>query len=364
MKKSLLLAAIAALLTVTTWAQRYSFRGVAYYINEDDGCVSSGRMDLDGGRDGYAWFKLTYQVGNEGDTIEFETGVMSQTYYEFADPDGKRGSQASLRFKDGSVYKPKEDVFCDYMGTDRGNSCIFVIYFDAGSAGKQFTTLRSKDLAGVGFGSREQFPLDGLAASSADVIDNLCHVMEWAGLIPEGILGKSPHHHWAIDKELNCTDPKYRIGDRITIDGHEGIIFELSERGTHGKAISVEAAPEDLEFCTGQHKAFGNYSFTNGAVNCNAIMAIRGWKKSFPALAWCKSLGTNWYLPSCTELDYGLKRLAEAGILSEDEAWGNFNHCTYGHFSPLDGDIDFVDIDDNSQGLVYSPLPTYAVAAF
>ena len=361
MKKAFLLTVFAEMLCFTAWAQEqeYAFRGIRYYIDEDKYEVSTGTFDLNGGKDGYAWFTLRYEVSDEGDKVILETDLFTHDTFEKAyfEPESV---VAMLRFKDGSSVKPDDSRFCDDDVVYRGYFYTYIMCFDAGRSNKTFTSLRSKDISWLGRRNGERFPLGGFAGSSASVIDNLCHLMEVAGFIPEGLLGKSPHHHFSIDKELNCDNPKYHVGDRMTIDGHEGIICEVSECGTHGRIISVECS-DDLKFHTGVHKAFGNYSYNNGKANCAAIMAIRGWEKSFPALAWCKSLGPSWYLPSSTELGRGLYYLKMAELT--DDSNYLFNTSSYGFFDLNEGDIDFSPSND-IDGLIYTAIPTYAVAAF
>lgn len=358
MKKTLLSAAILALSCFISWAQQYSFHGITYHIYEElyqD--VHSDIIDINGGRDGVAWFSLRYRTYNGEDRIELEVCLSGKDPYCIPSSDEEPDLKVVANFQDGSSFR-FDDSYIDYLGSHHS----FTLSFKPGCAGKAFTTLRSKDINWLGCNAKKNLRLAKLAGSSAEIIDNLCHLAEVAGFIPKGLLGKSPHHHFSIDKELYCDNPMYRVGDRITIDGHEGIVFETSKCGTHGKVISVECS-DSLKFYTGVHKLFGNHSFTNGKVNSDAIMAVRGWGKSFPALAWCKSLGSNWYLPSSNEIWFGLKVLAKVGIISKDEASGFYNQSTYGSFSLLAGSID-VSGSPDIDGLIYPEFPTYAVATF
>ena len=63
-------------------------------------------------------------------------------------------------------------------------------------------------------------------------------------------------------------DGVYEVGDYYNRDGKEGIVFEVSGKGTHGKIVSVDQ------------------TFTN-------------W---WDATKWCSAKGADWYLPSVEEL--------------------------------------------------------------
>lgn len=40
----------------------------------------------------------------------------------------------------------------------------------------------------------------------------------------------------------------------------------------------------------------------NGMNNMRKVMRIKGWRKKYPAFAWCAALGDGWYLPAIEEL--------------------------------------------------------------
>ena len=90
----------------------------------------------------------------------------------------------------------------------------------------------------------------------------------------------------------------YAVGDYYNVNGVEGVVFEISDGGRHGKIVSVDQAflvwgprgvntPADSE--------------TNGWANTDAIMR-RSDRDSYQAFTWCRDKGPNWYLPAESEL--------------------------------------------------------------
>ena len=60
----------------------------------------------------------------------------------------------------------------------------------------------------------------------------------------------------------NDINPQYRVGNYYNVNGKEGIIFEVTPDGRHGKIISLDET--DLQWCTGAQFA---KSITTGASN-------------------------------------------------------------------------------------------------
>lgn len=356
MKKIITIIA-AAILSLAAFAQKYTVGRVTYSVGGDEyrGQASASGIDVDGGRGGVASFLIEYEP--EEDLVRFTVYVsgqipyLSETNFDI--------TPERICFKDGSTLKVKAGA-CDMWQGERGILNTVIIDIASEDCFSVFSLLRSKDIRQIKIAGGDPLSLAKLGASSASVIDNLCRLMELDGQIPEGMPGKSPHHHWAIDREYNGSF-KHHIGDTLVIDGHKGVVYEVSSCGTHGKVISVEKA-DSLVFYDGHHKDFGNTSYSNGMANAKAIQAISGWKRHFPALKWCTSLGPSWYLPACGELNRAANVLSALG----DElayAGSYFSlHSTYGYFSPLSGDIDFD--PDNPKQYLYIPCPVHAVAAF
>ena len=93
--------------------------------------------------------------------------------------------------------------------------------------------------------------------------------------------------------------PTYAVGDYYNVNGVVGVVFEISDGGRHGKIVSVDQVEE---------VSWGPYdvdtpadSDTNGKANTDAIMR-RSDRYSYSAFTWCRSKGSNWYLPAFNEL--------------------------------------------------------------
>ncbi|MBO4434517.1 MAG: hypothetical protein J5769_03575 [Bacteroidales bacterium] len=351
--KRFLMVLIAALMCMAASAQSYTVGGVTYYLTEDG--VSTRVIDVAGGRQGVAHFKIEYKADPEAVILTVEvTGhfpLLSDNH------DGESVEPASVIFKDGSSLRVSGS--CDeWSGMAANTNTVNIEFHDFSACYRAFGKLRGKDISQIRVRGGNHVSISGLGASSATIIDNLCRLMEVEGAVPEGLLGKSPHHHWAIDKEINGTFTR-SIGDTLVVDGHPGIIFELSSCGAHGKVISLEVS-EPMPLFDGFHEGFGNYSYSNGRANTRALKAVRGWEDHFPALRWCATLGPSWYLPAYNEMFYGAKVLEEKGIIASDDDLYH-THSTYGAYSVIVGDIDISDVEGK---LVYTPMPTRAVATF
>ena len=98
---------------------------------------------------------------------------------------------------------------------------------------------------------------------------------------------------------------KYNLGDYYDDGKKEGIVFEVSEDGNHGKIISL-AQSERMPWCTDPDEAVelvGANHDSDGAKNLEIIMQIPDWETKYPIFKWCVDLGEGWYLPSKREMD-------------------------------------------------------------
>ena len=97
---------------------------------------------------------------------------------------------------------------------------------------------------------------------------------------------------------------KYNVGDYYNDGKKEGIVFEVTDDGNHGKIISI-AQSERMPWCTDPEAAaelIGINHDTDGAQNQAKIMEIPDWETKYPIFKWCVDLGEGWYLPSKREL--------------------------------------------------------------
>lgn len=120
----------------------------------------------------------------------------------------------------------------------------------------------------------------------------------------------------------------YKVGDPYVVNGNTvGIVYEVDETGTHGKAYSLTVYNlSDKHFCIkeGEEKYMvpGNeytkyyevsieedampQSTADGAANCQKMKNETDWQTHMPALKWVEDLaasqGVAWYIPAIDEL--------------------------------------------------------------
>ena len=97
----------------------------------------------------------------------------------------------------------------------------------------------------------------------------------------------------------------YKVGDYYNDGVKEGVVFEVSADGRHGKIVSMKQSAEILQWSSDsaeQKRLLGADSTTDGAANMAKVKAIPGWEAKYPAFRWCADLGEGWYLPSIEEL--------------------------------------------------------------
>ncbi|MBQ8853406.1 MAG: PEGA domain-containing protein [Alistipes sp.] len=96
----------------------------------------------------------------------------------------------------------------------------------------------------------------------------------------------------------------YKVGDYYNENGKQGVVFEVSADGRHGKIVSMKESGI-LQWSSDsaeQKRLIGADSKTDGAYNMAKVKAIYGWQSKYPAFKWCADLGEGWYLPSIEEL--------------------------------------------------------------
>ena len=116
----------------------------------------------------------------------------------------------------------------------------------------------------------------------------------------------------------------YRVGDYYNVDGKEGVVFEVSEDGRHGKIVSLKRSSERLLWSSNydeQNRSIGAADENDGSKNMAKVMQIPGWRDKYPAFAWCASLGEGWYLPAKEELEtiYRVKDKLNKTLLDKGE---------------------------------------------
>ena len=122
-------------------------------------------------------------------------------------------------------------------------------------------------------------------------------------------------NHNEIDKveeiSINSTPPQtsipvktYKVGDYYDDGKKQGVVFEVSADGKHGKIVSLTEST-DLAWSADNNEQvhlIGADDEHNGANNMAKVKHIAGWREKYPAFAWCADLGEGWYLPAYEEL--------------------------------------------------------------
>lgn len=97
----------------------------------------------------------------------------------------------------------------------------------------------------------------------------------------------------------------YKVGDYYDDGKKQGVVFEVSADGKHGKIVSLTESSEKLQWSSDseEQKSFiGADDKMNGANNMAKVKSIARWREKYPAFAWCADLGEGWYLPAIYEL--------------------------------------------------------------
>ena len=95
----------------------------------------------------------------------------------------------------------------------------------------------------------------------------------------------------------------YKVGDYFDDGEKQGVVFEVSEDGRHGKIVSLRQSEQQWCSETEYHKGIktGATDQANGMTNQRKIEQINNWRNKYPAFAWCADLGEGWYLPAIEE---------------------------------------------------------------
>lgn len=95
----------------------------------------------------------------------------------------------------------------------------------------------------------------------------------------------------------------YSVGDFYDDGTKQGVVFEVSEDGMHGKIVSLDE--ERLPWCTIEQLykriQVGANSDIDGKTNTDVVMQRSDYAE-YPVFKWCREQGEEWYLPSKEEL--------------------------------------------------------------
>lgn len=144
------------------------------------------------------------------------------------------------------------------------------------------------------------------------------------------------YHFWSPKEQIPeaIVEVKtYRVGDYYDDGSKQGVVFEVTGDGLHGKIVSLDQT-KDL-WCTEEQYEkeiiVGTPSYRDGKVNTNRVMA-RADSANYTAVKWCRTKGQEWYLPSIEELEllYQVKdevnktlQYQSADVLQDEYYWSS-----------------------------------------
>ena len=97
----------------------------------------------------------------------------------------------------------------------------------------------------------------------------------------------------------------YDIGYYYDDGKKQGVVFEVTADGKHGKIVSLAESSADIEWSSDEYeqkRLIGADDEYNGANNMAKAKQIEDWRNKYPAFAWCADMGEGWYLPAIEEL--------------------------------------------------------------
>lgn len=103
----------------------------------------------------------------------------------------------------------------------------------------------------------------------------------------------------------------YKVGDYYNVNGVEGIVFQITEGGRHGKIVSLDNSVGGYNWTTlrdPDRKPYGSFTFgtsdeNDGQRNTDIIKNLSTYSsEAFPAFAFCMAKGEGWYLPAINEM--------------------------------------------------------------
>ena len=98
------------------------------------------------------------------------------------------------------------------------------------------------------------------------------------------------------------TSAPYKVGDYYNDGEKDGIVFEVSAGGRHGKIVSMCQPLSRIVWSTNPILYLSAKSKSDGVVNMEKVKQQSGWRATYPAFRWCDDLGEGWYLPAINEM--------------------------------------------------------------
>jgi len=137
------------------------------------------------------------------------------------------------------------------------------------------------------------------------------------------------------------TNGVYEVGDYYNRNGVEGVVYRISNGGTHGMIVSLDEGYDVWsyeEVITGAIDRYDGLSNTN-LINSNFNL------NNYPAFQWCISKNSNgivgWYLPAIYEIEDVLRiknelnvsLLENGGIIITERYWSSTEYIGHGEYN-------------------------------
>ena len=132
----------------------------------------------------------------------------------------------------------------------------------------------------------------------------LRNIGDWYGsesFIGEALLNNERKTTKKVD--VHTASKTYKIGDLYDENGKQGIVFDVTADGKHGKIVSLnEGKGLSWAVVDVYNRKTDATSHDDGMSNFNKIKKQSNWETNYPAFAWCATEGEGWYLPAKEEL--------------------------------------------------------------
>ncbi|GEM_PF-1560039 len=106
-------------------------------------------------------------------------------------------------------------------------------------------------------------------------------------------------------KEEDKSIKFYKVGEKYSVGGEEGIIYKVVTISGGMYAMAVSLDEQELPWSLESVKTNAT-DLENGLKNQQAIQSIQGWEEKYPAFKWCADKNKNgtggWYFPSPAEM--------------------------------------------------------------
>lgn len=93
----------------------------------------------------------------------------------------------------------------------------------------------------------------------------------------------------------------YKVGDYYDDGRKQGVVFDISSDGKHGKILSLWES-KDVMWSSEKGTTLGVADAHNGDNNLQVVKNVENWRLKYPAFASCADAGSGWYLPAIEEL--------------------------------------------------------------